>query len=161
MTGMTGKTGVTKMTGMTRMTGMTGMTGRTGVTKMTGKTRITGMERITGMIRMTGMTGMLVFKPKYWADLFNYILFVLFFCLLLHCLAVRISLPFHIFLQVVIVLIQVYNWEIQHHSLVCRCGLADILYMTGMTKMTGMTRMTRMTKITGMTWMTRMTGRQG
>ena len=118
---------------------------------------MTGMKRITGMIRMTGMTGMLVFKPKYWADLFNYILFVLFFCLLLHCLAVRISLPFHIFLQVVIVLIQVYNWEIQHHSLVCRCGLADILYMTGMTKMTGMTRMTRMTKITGMTWMTRMT----
>ena len=120
---------------------------------------MTGMKRITGMIRMTGMTGMLVFKPKYWADLFNYILFVLFFCLLLHCLAVRISLPFHIFLQVVIVLIQVYNWEIQHHSLVCRCGLADILYMTGMTKMTGMTRMTRMTKITGMTWMTRMTGK--
>ena len=33
------------------------------------------MKRITGMIRMTGMTGMLVFKPKYWADLFNYILF--------------------------------------------------------------------------------------
>ena len=120
---------------------------------------MTGMKRITGMIRMTGMTGMLVFKLKYWADLFNYILFVLLFCLLLHCLAVRISLPFHIFLQVVIVLIQVYNWEIQHHSLVCRCGLADILYMTGMTKMTGMTRMTRMTKITGMTWMTRMTGK--
>ena len=27
-----------------------------------------------------------------------------------------------------IVLIQVYNWEIRHHSLVCCCGLADILY---------------------------------
>ena len=26
-----------------------------------------------------------------------------------------------------IVLIQVYNWEIQHHSLVCCCELADIL----------------------------------
>ena len=64
---------------------------------MTGKTRMTGMKRITGMIRMTGMTGMLVFKPKYWADLFNYILFVLFFCLLLHCLAVRISLRFIFF----------------------------------------------------------------
>ena len=25
-------------------------------------------------------------------------------------------------------LIQVYNWEIRHHSLVCRCGLADIFY---------------------------------
>ena len=108
------------------------------------------MKRITGMIRMTGMTGMLVFKPKYWANLFNYTFFVLFFCLLLHRLAVRISLPFHIFLHVVIVLIQVNNWEIQHHSLVCRCGLADILYMTGMTKMT---------RMTGMTWMTRMTGK--
>ena len=28
-----------------------------------------------------------------------------------------------------IVLIQVYNWEIRHHSLVCCCGLADILYI--------------------------------
>ena len=55
--------------------------------------------------------------------------FVLFFCLLLHLLARRISLPFHIFPQVVIVLIQVYNWEIRHHSFVCRCGLADILYI--------------------------------
>ena len=55
--------------------------------------------------------------------------FVLFFCLLLHLLAVRISLPFHIFIQVVIVLIQLYNWEIRHHSFVCRCGLADILYI--------------------------------
>ena len=95
-TGMTGKTGVTKMTGMTKMTG------RTGVTKMTEKTRLTGMKRITGMIRMTGMIGMLVFTPKYWANLFNYTFFVLFFCLLLHCLAISISLPFHIFPQVVI-----------------------------------------------------------
>ena len=47
---------------------------------------------------------------------------VLFFCLLLHGLAVRIS-----FQQVIIVLIQVYNWEIRHHSTVCRCGLDDIL----------------------------------
>ena len=31
------------------------------------------------------------------------------------------------FIQVVIVLIKVYNWEILHHSLVCRCGLADII----------------------------------
>ena len=28
-----------------------------------------------------------------------------------------------------IVLIQVYNWEIRHHSLVCCCRLADILYI--------------------------------
>ena len=50
------------------------------------------------------------------------------FCLLLHRLAIRISLPCHIFLQVVIVMIQVYNLEIRHHSLVCCCGLGDILY---------------------------------
>ena len=29
----------------------------------------------------------------------------------------------------IIVLIQVFNWEIQHHSLVCCCGLAVILYV--------------------------------
>ena len=44
----------------------------------------------------------------------KYIFFVLFFCLLLHHLAVRISLPIYDFLQVIIVLIQVYNWEIRH-----------------------------------------------
>ena len=32
------------------------------------------------------------------------------------------------FLQVIIVLIQVYDWELRHHSTVCRCGHADILY---------------------------------
>ena len=42
-----------------------------------------------------------VFKPKYWAIGFiNIYFFALFFCLLFHRLAVRISLPFHIFLQV-------------------------------------------------------------
>ena len=35
------------------------------------------------------------------------------------------------FLQVIIVLIQVYNWELRHHSTVWRCGLADILYDRG------------------------------
>ena len=50
--------------------------------------------------------------------------------LLLHRLTIRISLPFHIFLQVVIGLIQVYNWQIRYHSLICRCGLADSLYIT-------------------------------
>ena len=49
-------------------------------------------------------------------------IFVLFFCLLVHRLAVRNSLPF------IIVLNQVYNWAIRHHSKVCRCRLADILY---------------------------------
>jgi len=32
------------------------------------------------------------------------------------------------FLQVIIVLIQVYDWEIRHNSKVCRCGIADIIY---------------------------------
>ena len=31
-------------------------------------------------------------------------------------------------LQVIIVLIQDYNWEIRHHLTVCRCGLDHILY---------------------------------
>ena len=41
-----------------------------------------------------------VFESKYWAISLNmYYFFVLFFCLLLNRLAVRISLPFHIFLD--------------------------------------------------------------
>ena len=62
------------------------------------------------------------------ASLFKYIFFVLFFSLLLHRLAVRKD-QFAVlyFLQVIIVLIQVYNWEIRHHSTVRRCLLADIL----------------------------------
>ena len=44
----------------------------------------------------------------------KYIFFVLFFGFLLHHLAVRISLPIYDFLQVIIVLIQVYNWEIRY-----------------------------------------------
>ena len=47
-------------------------------------------------------------------NLFKCLNFVLFYCLLPHRLSVRISLPFHIFLQ--------------ERSLVCCCGLADILY---------------------------------
>ena len=39
-----------------------------------------------------------VFKPKYWAICLNIYCFVLSFCLLLHRLAVRISLLFYIFL---------------------------------------------------------------
>ena len=68
------------------------------------------------------LTNLLKFFVKY-IDIF-----VLFFCLLLLRLAVRNSLPFHDFLQVIIVLNQVYNWAIRHHSKVCRCRLADILY---------------------------------
>ena len=39
-----------------------------------------------------------VFKPKYWAICLNIYFSVLFFCLLLHHLDVRISLPFHVFI---------------------------------------------------------------
>ena len=39
---------------------------------------------------------MVCFQDEILGYLFKYILFVLFFCLLLHCLSVRISLPFHI-----------------------------------------------------------------
>ena len=60
---------------------------------------------------------------------FEYIYIFLFFCLLLHRLAVSTSLPFYDVLQIIIVLIQVYNWESRHQSMVCRCGLADILFL--------------------------------
>ena len=35
-----------------------------------------------------------------------------------------------------IVLSQVYNWEIRHHSLVCYCGLSDVLYILEFTSPT-------------------------
>ena len=63
-----------------------------------------------------------------WFNRFEYVFFVLFFWLLLHSLAVKISLPSYDFLSIIIVLIQVYNWQIRHHSLVFCCGLADIFY---------------------------------
>ena len=58
----------------------------------------------------------------------NIYIFVLFFSLLLNRLAVRKD-QFAVlyFLQVIIVLIKVYNWEIRHHSTVRRCVLTDIL----------------------------------
>ena len=39
-----------------------------------------------------------------------------------------IYIAVQIFLKVVIVLIQVYNWKTRNLSPICRCGLADILY---------------------------------
>ena len=39
-----------------------------------------------------------------------------------------------------IVLIQVYNWEIRHHSLVCCCGFADILNTVMATQTTAITK---------------------
>ena len=53
-----------------------------------------------------------------WFNRFEYVFFVLFFWLLLHSLAVKISLPSYDFLSIIIVLIQVYNWQIRHHSMV-------------------------------------------
>ena len=35
------------------------------------------------------------------------------------------------FSRSLIVLIEVYNWVIRHHSLVCCCGFADILNIMG------------------------------
>ena len=40
----------------------------------------------------------------------------------------KIYIAVQIFLKVVIVLIQVYNWKTRNLSSICRCGLADILY---------------------------------
>ena len=39
-----------------------------------------------------------------------------------------IYIAVQIFLNVVIVLIQVCNWKTRNLSAICRCGLADILY---------------------------------
>jgi len=48
---------------------------------------------------------------------------------LMPCLLVFRFFGFSYFSTSLIVLIQVYNWEIRHHSLVCYCGLADIFYI--------------------------------
>ena len=50
-----------------------------------------------------------VFKPKYWAICLKIYIFVLFFSLLLHRLAVRIRFAVSYFSTGLIVLIQVYN----------------------------------------------------
>ena len=52
------------------------------------------------------------------------------FYFLLHRPAARISLPFQILVHKFNCTDPgIYNWEIQHHSLVCRYGLADNLYI--------------------------------
>ena len=61
------------------------------------------------------------FSSGCFAHLFQYISYFLFFILLFTS-----SSPCR--KDQSIVLIHVYNWEIRHHSLVCCCGLADILY---------------------------------
>ena len=66
-------------------------------------------------------------KYTFCLNIYIYIFFFFFFTSS-SPFAVMISLPFHDFLQAVIILIQVYSWEIRHHSLVCRCGLAGFLY---------------------------------
>ena len=68
-----------------------------------------------------------VFKPgKILGNLFKYIFLVLFFCLLPHGLAVRVSLPFHIFLYLEA---RPKTWT--HNCLVTRMGLE--LHVTGPT----------------------------
>ena len=57
-------------------------------------------------------------RPYIFINLFKYILYILFWLG---------SVCRFIFSTSLIVLIQVYNWEIRHHSLVCCCGFTDIL----------------------------------
>ena len=57
--------------------------------------------------------------------IYRYFCFILLFTCSSPCR--KEQLLFYDFLQV-IVLNQVYNWAIRHHSKVCRCRLADILY---------------------------------
>ena len=71
-----------------------------------------------------------VFKPKYWAICLN--IYVFLFSSFVYfssspCCKDQFAVSY--FSTSSIVLIQVYNWEIRHHSLVCCCGLADILYI--------------------------------
>ena len=80
-----------------------------------------------------------VFKPKYWAIclkkkkniyiyiyIYIHICFILFFTSSSPCRKDQFAVSY--FSTGLIVLIQVYNSEIRHHSLVCYCGLADVLY---------------------------------
>ena len=90
-------------------------------------------DRLLNTIHNVGVLPLekVCFLTEILGNLFKYIcFFVLFFCLLLHRLAVRISLPFHIFLQV-----QLY-WSRSTtgrsgttHWFVNCCGLADILVL--------------------------------
>ena len=60
-----------------------------------------------------------MFKYKYYS-------FILLFTSLSPCREDQFAVSY--FSTRLIVLIQVYSWEIRHHSLVCCFGLADILY---------------------------------
>ena len=69
------------------------------------------------------------FQTEIKDTLFKYIFFVLFFLPSSSpCLKDQFAVSH--FSTSLIVLIQVYNWEIRHHSLVCCCRLADILYIS-------------------------------
>ena len=54
------------------------------------------------------------------------------FCVLSSCRKDQFAISY--FSTSLIVLIQVYNWEIQHHSLVCCCGLQIFIYLTTITR---------------------------
>ena len=64
-----------------------------------------------------------------WAICLNiyFFCFILFFSSSSPCRKDQFGVSY--FSSSLIVLIQVYNWEIRHHSFVCCCGLADILYI--------------------------------
>ena len=69
-----------------------------------------------------------IFKPKYWVICLNiYFSFIYLFTSSSPWLKDQFAVSY--FATSLIVLIQVYNWEIRQHSLVCCCGLADIVYI--------------------------------
>ena len=70
------------------------------------------------------------FQTEIKDTLFKYIFFVLFFFLPSSSPCLKDQFAVSYFSTSLIVLIQVYNWEIRHHSLVCSCRLPDILYIS-------------------------------
>ena len=67
-----------------------------------------------------------MFKPKYWAIIlfkYIYICFILLFTSSSPCRKDQFAVLY--FSTGLIVSIQVYNWEIRHHSLVCCLGFAE------------------------------------
>ena len=72
------------------------------------------------------------FQSEILGNLFKYILIFLFHYILSFtssspCRKDQFAVSY--FSTSLIVLIKVYNWEIQHHSSICWCRLADILYI--------------------------------
>ena len=60
-------------------------------------------------------------------EIYIFFCFILFFNSSSPCRKGQFAVSY--FSTSLIVLIQAYNWEIRHHSLVCCCGPADILFI--------------------------------